>query len=199
VTNLGVNIELNNEVTPKLIEDIKPDTVILATGLTPLIPEIPGMNIEKVFLAEEVLTGKAELGERVVVIGAGLVGCETAELLLEKGRAVTILEMLDTPPGRPSRVFRLLLKRLAAKRVRMLTGVKCERLSEEGLTIINREGERHTLQADAIVLAAGGKPNQQLFQTVKNMIHEIYLIGDCVEPRSLPDAIREGFNLASRL
>jgi 2,4-dienoyl-CoA reductase-like NADH-dependent reductase (Old Yellow Enzyme family)/thioredoxin reductase len=200
VTKLGVNVELGKEVTPQLVEELKPDAVILATGARPLIPEIPGIDRENVVLAEEALAGNARVGDRVVVIGGGLVGCETAEFLVAKAKVVTIVEMLpELAKGVGMDTRRLLLERLAAKGVSMLTGVRCKRVTDRGLTIITGEGKTHTLPVDTIVLAAGAKPNQELFPPLRSMVSEIYLVGDCREPRRILEDIHEASQVARLL
>lgn len=91
---LGVEIRMNTEVTPELIGEIKPHTVMNAIGATPLIPQIPGADLPFVVNSHDVLNGKAAPSGTVVVIGGGMVGMEVAEYLAEKGCKVTDLEML---------------------------------------------------------------------------------------------------------
>ncbi len=90
----GVKIRLRTEVTPELVAEEKPDVVILALGGVPITPDIPGINGPQVATAQDILNGKKKTGQEVVVIGGGLVGCETGHYLAEKGKKVTIIEML---------------------------------------------------------------------------------------------------------
>jgi len=78
----------------------------------------------------------------------------------------------------------------------MLTGVTYREATEQGLTITTKEGQRKTLEADTIVLAAGAVPNQGLYQEIKNKITATYAIGDCVAPRNIHEAISEGYHTA---
>lgn len=78
----------------------------------------------------------------------------------------------------------------------MFTSVKYERISQRGLTITTKEGERKSLEADTIVLAAGAEPNTELFQALKGKVKELYLVGDCVQPRRIVDAVYEGSRIA---
>jgi len=200
MAKLGVRVELGKEVTPQLIEELKPDAVIIATGATVQVPGIPGLDRENVIWAEAALTGKAEVGDNVVVIGAGLVGCETAEFLAEKGKKVTIVEMLEEISiGVWSELRIDLPQRLAAEGVEILMGTTCRELTDRGLDIVTSGGGRITLPTDTVVVAAGAKPDQELYQEIRGMVSESYLIGDCVEPRRILEAIDDGSRIAREI
>ena len=193
VRKLGVRVELGREVTPELISEQRPDAVVLATGVLLLVPEIPGMEKAKVITAERALTDESRVGESVVVLGGGLVGCETADFLAERGRKVTVVEMLDKlVPGMMTIPRRILLDKLTKRDVRGLTSVKGESVTEEGLVIVKENGEREMVEADTIILAMGSRSNQRLYDALKEKVPEIHLVGDCVKPRRIMDAIAEG-------
>jgi pyruvate/2-oxoglutarate dehydrogenase complex dihydrolipoamide dehydrogenase (E3) component len=197
---LDIKVELGKAATPAIVEQKNPDVVILATGSIPLVPDIPGIDRGNVVTAQQVLTGEAKVGEKVVVIGGELVGCETAEFLADQGKQVTVVRRGAAMAEKLSPSAReLLLLRLEAKGVTLLTGVKYEEISEKGLTIITREGERKTLEADTIVLAAGARSDIELFQALQGKVKEVYLAGDCVQPRRIVDAISEGSQIALKI
>ncbi|MBI2847347.1 MAG: FAD-dependent oxidoreductase, partial [Chloroflexi bacterium] len=180
VRKSGVQLKVGEECTPDIVKGIKPDAVILATGTSPVIPEIPGLDMAKAVEAREVLLGKAETGSRVIIIGGGMVGCETAEFLAEKGKEVTILEVLDSIGSGVSAPRRQpLLNRLTAKGVIMMTGVKYERLGDGKAVITDKEGHKQTLEADTLVIAAGSRPKTELYEELSGKIAEVHLIGDC--------------------
>jgi len=200
VRNLGVKIELEKKVDLALVQDIKPDVVILATGATPFIPDIPGIDKDHVVQAENVLEGKAAVGERIVIIGGELVGSETAEFLAEKGKEVTVTTLLPELALAVHPAFRgQFLNRLDSMGITSLTGVKYEKIIPQGLVLITKEGERKTIQADTIVLAAGSTPNTKLFNELKGKVPEIYLVGDSVKPRNIMEAITDGSRIACQL
>ena len=85
-----VTIKMGQTVTPELVQNLHPEVVILATGIVPLIPDIPGIQIDKVVTAQDILSYKVRTGLKVVIIGGELVGCETALFLALQGKRVTI-------------------------------------------------------------------------------------------------------------
>ena len=197
---LGVKVELEKEVDSALVQDIKPDVVILATGAAPFTPDIPGIDKDHVVQAGDVLEGRAEVGDRVVVIGGELVGSETAEFLAEKGKEVTVTTLLPELALAVHAALReQFLDRLVHKGVTSLTGVKYEEITPKSLVLITKEGERKTIQADTIVLAAGSTLNKKLFDELKGKVPEIHLAGDCVEPRNIMEAIDDGSRIARQI
>lgn len=194
IDKLGVTVMLDTEATPELVERLKPDAVVLATGVAPVIPEIAGLDRMKVVTAEDVLSGKAETGPRVVVIGGELVGCETAEYLAEKGKNVTVTRRgpgMATKMGAALRTLQL--ERLGAAGVRLLPGVKYQRATEKGLVVINPQGQEELLEADTLVLAAGSRPDTTLSRALAGIVPEVHGAGDCLEPRGILEAVGDGF------
>ncbi len=194
VQRLGVKVRLRSEATPEVILKAKPDAVIVATGVKRSVPKLPGMEMATVVDAADVLTGKAEVGRTVVVIGGGVVGCETAEFLADKSKKVTVIEMLDDLAAGMERWHKqYLLERLNLLGVTILTKTKAEAAQEKGLVVSTEAGPKQVLTADTIVLSTGVAPNQELYRELSNKVSEIYLVGDCVEPRRIIEAIAEGF------
>ena len=197
IKKLGVTIELGKEATPELIQAIKPDVVFIATGSTAIIPEIPGVNKGNVITASDLLLGRKEAGKSVVIVGGGLVGCETALYLAQMGKKVTILEILDSIARDMWSASRMhLLKLLADNNVEVLTNTDVIEITGKSVTIANKDNNRNTLEADTIALAVGFNPNGDLLEIIKDKVPEAYAIGDCIEPRKVMSAIWEGFHAA---
>ena len=197
IKKLGVTVELEKEATPEIIQEVKPEVVFIATGSTPIVPEIPGVERGKVVTATDLLLGRREAGESVVVVGGGLVGCETALYLAQKGKKVTIVEILDTVMRDMNNINgEHLLKLLADTNVKILTDTNVLEITDEGIAIADKDGKKSTLEADTVVLALGLKPRGELLEALKDKVPEVYAIGDCVEPRKVLNAIEEGFRTA---
>jgi len=194
VKRLGVKIELGKEATVESIKMLNPDAVVFAAGATRQTPVLPGTKGIPLITIEDVLEGNAEVGETVMIIGGGTVGCEVAEFLAEKGKKVTIVEMLDTLAGDMDPAHRdHLLNRLVKRGVTFLLGAKAVGVSKMGLIFETEEGRRELLVGDTIVAATSPKPNLDLYDALRNAVSEVHRIGDCLEPRRIPDALLEGF------
>lgn len=193
---LGVKTVLGKEVTPKLVQEMKPDMVIIATGSTPIIPKIPGIEKDKVVSAIDLLLGRKKAGDRVVVAGGGLVGCETAIYLAQKGKRVTIVEMLEEIiPDVFEANKQNLFKMLAENDVSVLTNTNLVRVTDKGAAVINQfrryEAE---LPADTIVIAMGLKPERGLVKALEGKVKELYAIGDCEGAGRIMDAVWGAFD-----
>jgi 2,4-dienoyl-CoA reductase-like NADH-dependent reductase (Old Yellow Enzyme family)/thioredoxin reductase len=196
----GVQVLLGHEVTAESVKAMRPEVVVLATGSSPFVPDIPGSRRDNVVLALDVLAGKEEVGNRVVVIGGELVGCETADYLAQKGKTVTITRRgPDMAVGMNQQARDNLLARLIQNKVTMLTGVKYEDITDKGLVITDREGQRQTIEADTVVLATGAAPNNDLATELERQNVALHLIGDCVTPGKITDAIRDGARLGREI
>ncbi len=106
---LGINVKYGEAVTPGLVEKEHPDTVIIATGSSPIIPKIPGVENPNVVTCIDGFLGKKQIGETVVVIGGGLEGCEMAAWLSQKGKTVTLIEQLPNLVSNIHRANRVML------------------------------------------------------------------------------------------
>jgi 2,4-dienoyl-CoA reductase-like NADH-dependent reductase (Old Yellow Enzyme family)/thioredoxin reductase len=195
LSKLNVTLKLRVEVTDELINKTKPEALIIATGSSPVVPRIPGVNSGNVLTAWDVLGGKKKLeGQKVIVAGGGTVGAETAEFLADQGNTVTLVEMLTRIAGDMEVINRRgLIEALEVKRVTMLTEHEVNKVTDKGLLITDKsKKEKRVIEADWVILAVGSKSNDQLSKTLKGRIPQIYLVGDCKQPRTILSAVYEG-------
>ena len=194
----GAEIRVGEEVNASLVEKLKPDIIILATGGVPIVPEITGIGQPNVIMLKEVLLG-AEVGNRIVVVGGEMVGLETAEFLAEKGKKVTITTLLPGVGETMLSVFRApLLNRLIAKGATLIAGIVYESITREGVVIV-KNGKKQMLEADTIVIAAGSMPNTSLLDALTSKRRQLHCVGDCFQPRNIGAAIHEGWDVAYRI
>jgi len=208
VDKVGVCVELNTEVTSKLVDEVKPDVVIVATGGKPLIPAVPGVDGKKVFSAHDVLAGKVPIHHgNVLIIGGGMVGCELADLLanlgdnqIQRATPVTIVEMLpDIGLDILSQPRMLLIPRLREKGVRAITSATVKEVIEDGVVIV-KDGQEEAIRGmDYIILAVGAKSLDELSESIENKVVEVYVIGDAKEPRKALEAIAEGAEVGRKI
>ena len=203
LVELGVQIYLNREATSELALQEKSNVVIVATGSKSIIPDIPGIDSEKITTATEVLLGKTKIKEPVVVIGGGLTGCETALWLAQQGRKVTIVEMLDElmsigmPVHHANKT--MLLDLLKFHKVNVLTNTSPFRVTDDEIELIDNCFRRSTLQVGTVVIAVGLESDQKLYQSLVDKIPHVYLIGDAKQPRNIMHAIWDAYEVARNI
>ena len=195
----GIEIKLNTEVDNAIIEKERPDAVIVATGATPIIPEIPGVTGKNVVLAADVLTGKKSVGNKVVIVGGGMVGCEVADFLHEeKGKTdITVLEMLpkvaiDVGPTLRW-VFR---KRLNDFKIKIKTNARVSEITDRGVASV-RGGATEVFDADTVVIAVGYEPCHKLVREIEGKAGvSVLAVGDCDKVARIAEAVESGFRAA---
>lgn len=170
------------------------DTVIVATGGIPIQLEIPGADKPMVVGALDVLSGKVPVGQRVLVIGGGMVGTETGLFLAEQGKEVTFVELLDEFMNGIGYLDQIVYKeRLGKQKVTVHTGKRVESIVDNGALVVDRYGNRENIPADSIVVAIGFASNNTLLEQPGQTGIEMRAVGDCLNPRKLFEAIHEGF------
>jgi NADPH-dependent 2,4-dienoyl-CoA reductase/sulfur reductase-like enzyme len=195
----GVDVQLNTAVSAEKITTAAPDAVIVATGARSLIPGIPGVEGDNVATCIEVLTGRKETGQNVIVIGGGAVGCETAEYLHEKGKTVTIIEMLpEIGPDVDYWNRWILMDRLHAAGLKLIPNARAEEITAAGVKI-SINGKPESIAADSVVLAVGAKSRNNLLQDLEGKFDSVYPIGDCVQPQKVRQAVDAGFKVGMEI
>jgi len=194
VEKTGVNVELNTDATAETIAERKPDAVVIATGGIPVMPDIPGIDRSNVVTAQDVLSGKVKVGQSVVIIGGGMVGCETGHYLVEQGKTVTITEVLKRMANDMFFMARRrLMDGLRGKKVTILTSVTCEQIGEGSVLVTTPEGEKKTIPADTVIIAAGYTADDRLHKALEGRVPEVYCIGNSAKPRKILEGNSEGY------
>ncbi|NLJ33512.1 MAG: FAD-dependent oxidoreductase [Firmicutes bacterium] len=200
VMNLPMEIKLNTPVTADLVAHMQPNVLIVSTGSTPFVPQVAGIEGKNVRLATELLVNYRDLEDNIVIVGAGLVGCETALFLREKGKKnITLIDML--PVIAQDVIFMergSLLAELERKEIKQKTGLQLKEVTSTGIVVKDENGKEESIKANTIVMATGLQANDSLFNDLKDKVtvDEIYKIGDCVAPRKFIDAVHEAYTVA---
>lgn len=189
----GVKLHLSSHVTSEVIGSEKPDVVILSTGSTPVKPRVPGIDKQIVHLLSDIMNGKRPVKARTVVVGGGATGCEVAHYLADHQCEVSIVEQLPKVAEQLESITRkVLLKELRERNVRIVTSSRLSRIEDNGVFVTDRQGNESFLQAEAVVIAIGNRPDSTLYDEIAAMGLPVHRIGDCLEPRSAKAAILEG-------
>lgn len=189
---LNVTINLNCEVTLEVVKKIAPDVVIVATGSVPFVPNISGIERENVVTALDVLGGKREVGEKVVIWGSGLVAFETADYLSEMGKKITIVTRRKVRMGVENSNEKLLMQRVLERGTKILIYTNVLEVTKEGI-IVERGGKKEFIKMDTLVLCLGTQPNTKLYEELKGKVKELYAIGTCARRGEAFEAIQDGF------
>jgi len=194
LAKFGVQVHLNMELTPEAVETEKPDAVIVATGGSPIIPNIPGADKPHVVTAFDALSGKTTVGHRVIVIGGGMVGTETADHFANHGKEVTIVEMLPEIATDEEAAVRLFLMRdLEKHKVKIYVNSPVKEITDDGV-IVTREGREEKIgPADTIILAIGAKSVNELENELSGKVERLIVVGDALKPRKALEAVEEGY------
>ena len=195
VRKLGVKVKYNHEALPDEIIRGNYDMVVLACGATPVVPPIPGVENDIVKNSTEVLCGNKETGN-VVIVGGGLVGCETALHCNETAKSVTIIEMMDqilaTVDDSANNMMSL---KDAFKRsnIEIHTGARVNKINKDSIEFV-KDGKEHVIPADTVIIAAGYRSLNNLEQAIDGKVKAYKVIGDAGHPGKIINAVHEGFH-----
>ena len=197
IAKSNVEVRAGKAATAGDVLAMSPDAVIVATGANPFIPNVPGITRPNIVLAKDVLMGRKEVGNVVVIVGGGMVGCEVAEFLVQNGRKIIVLEMLPRIAGDVTRALRFdLIMRLRKAGVQMENDLEVTRISEYGVWGIRKKfhygPNEDFYEADTVVIAAGFKAPSGLSEELTGKL-SVYNVGDSNRPGNLKEAIKTGF------
>ncbi len=188
-----IKVILNKEFTPADVASSGADAVIIAVGSSPVLPPIKG--IENAIKALDVYDDISKVGNKVVMVGGGLTGCETGLHLAKKGRDVTVIEMLERVATDSYKMHRIGLVNEMDKMLTYKTGLKCTSIRPDGVTTMDAENKEEFISADTVIYALGMRANREEAEKLGAAAGDIPLfeIGDCVRAAKVYEAIREAF------
>lgn len=198
----GVDIRLNTEADADTLKELHADAIILATGSTPLILPIPGLNESGYVTAQDMLLGKAEVGKKALVVGGGMVGCEAAEYLAERGHEVAIIEMKDViaadvvPENR-----RYMFENFARNHVQLQPDTKVGQFYTDGVDYTMADGTSGSFRGfDSVVLAMGTRKYDPLSEAAASAAKEVVVIGEALQsPGNAVVVTKDAFEAAKAI
>jgi pyruvate/2-oxoglutarate dehydrogenase complex dihydrolipoamide dehydrogenase (E3) component len=197
---LKVDVRLNNEFKVNKRRLWEFDVVLFATGSIPMIPRINGINVSNIMTSDECFLSKKVSGKRYVIIGGGVVGLQCADFLIEKKRDidVVVIEKESSIARDIGNIEKkMILNRLLNKGVRILINSQISKI-EDGQVIIKVDGEKKNFKFDKLIISIGRLPNNP-YQHIAGRLKKCYVVGDCLKPRKIIDAIHDACKLALRI
>ena len=196
VNKRPIEVKLGQKAVPETVQGY--DAVLVAIGAEPLILPVPGVQEAKV--AIETLGHEEELGDSVILIGGGQVGCETALHYASLGKKVTVVEMQSelAPDASTTGRNELLTEIEKEKNFITLTGAKCVSVTATSVTY-EKDGKQETITADSVVLSAGMRSKTQEADSFIGTAMDFAEIGDCVRARTVEYATKEAYYAAVNL
>ena len=198
----GAEIRCNTTATIPLIKSLNPYAVILASGAAPVIPKsIEGASGDNVYIVDEILNGSIKLnGKHIAVIGSGMTGLETAELLCEQGNEVTVVEMAQTiAPGIYHQHTDDIIPKLKCYGTRFFSGCCLTKIEKDSITLKQKEDTIKTIPVDFVVLSLGVKSRNEMEQELKKTFERVYTIGDAKEIGRIAGAVHSSYKAASEI
>ena len=199
----GAEIRYNTEATPELIASLSPYAVIIATGASSVKPRsIPGVDLPNVCTTTEILDGTVQLSkQKVAVIGSGMTGLETAELLCAQGNRVTVVEMADSiAPGTWMQHIDDCMPRLLAAGTAFLPAHKLCAIHEDCIEVQDtKTQQKKNIDTSFVVLSLGVRSDNALYTLLKSRYARIYCIGDAEKTGRIADATARGYRVARDL
>ena len=204
VAKLGGEVKLGCDMTAEQIAEMKPYAVVVATGGTPIRPKsIPGIDLDTVVLAPEIIMGEKKIeNKKVVVVGSGITGLEVTEFLNDAGCEVTVIEM--APEVAPGAWFQLVddeMERIKPFGTKFMTGTKLVGI-EPGKVLVEdvKTGAKSALEADNVVLSLGVRPvNDMVTKLVGCGIHKVVTVGDAKKSGTIADATHSAYDTVMKI
>jgi NADPH-dependent 2,4-dienoyl-CoA reductase/sulfur reductase-like enzyme len=195
VAALPIDLRLNTTVTQAVVDEVKPDALIIAIGAQPWMLPVPRDEKAHVVFGAD-LRQDTKVGDNVVVVGGGLIGSEEAVALAREGHKVTILEMQDDLAPDCGRMHRInLMHQIETEpNITAATGHRCSAIKADCVTAVAPDGSEVSFPADTVIMAAGMRPDNDEVARLRALVPETYVVGDAFRARQIGHATREGRN-----
>jgi len=213
-----VTVHLNTEFTPEMAANANYDALVVAVGAENFIPPIPGVEKQKLMHCADLFGREDQTGDRIAIVGGGMVGCEAAIVLQKMGRQVDIIEMQDElmkaektfyPDERDATLYYIthefsmdhknFVDPQEIDRVRIHLNSKCAEITETGVVIEDLSGNRTAIEADTVIMATGLRPNKELLRRFEGLANTVIFVGDCKKVGNLYGTTTNGVAAAREI
>ena len=187
-------VRLNTKVDAAVVAEIQPDVLIAAVGALPVTPPIEGVHSSNVMFGAD-LEKDTKLGENVVVIGGGMIGCEESIHLCDQGHHVTIVELQDDIAADCLKYpFLWLHHEIEERDIQVMTSSSCAKIEEKTVTIRHQDGTEETIPCDNVILAAGMRSRSDVVESLRPLVNRFYVVGDAKRAKNVMQATRDGYD-----
>ena len=200
IKSMDIDLHMGEEATTEKIKALTPDAVILSVGSVPVVPKIKGVELDKCMSCTDALAETRPVGNNVVIVGGGLVGCEMALEYLQEGKNVTIVEalphILSAGAAVPAQNVQMLQEAFAHYHASILEGCRIVEVNDEGAIVTDLDGKETQLSADTVIMSVGFRPLPSMKNQLEDLDADIYQIGDGRQVGSIMTAIWEAYEVA---
>ncbi|MCF0120169.1 MAG: FAD-dependent oxidoreductase, partial [Oscillospiraceae bacterium] len=188
IAKSAIDVRLSTPATPEICAELAPDAIIAAFGARPVKPRIDGIDGANVMSAEDAYVSPDKLGERVVILGAGLVGMELGIYLAGLGKSVELVEMLPFLNNGGNILHQLALDvELKKYDIGVSLETRAVKITRDGV-FAEKNGEERFFPADTVIYAVGQAPLTDEVDAIRFCAPEFYVVGDCRTPRNIMQA-----------
>jgi len=195
-----VKIRIGQPADRSKIAALKPDVVIVATGSRPGLPPIPGIDADFVVQARDLYLTGPPAGDRIVIIGGGDIGCETADWLAGANKQISVVDIAPAVLARMQSIPKeRLLKRLSENGVRLYEETRVISIEEKKVRLEKKDDSEFTLEADLVVIGINAQSEDSLIDTLQSKVKEVLAVGDAAAPGNLGAALRNATEVALKI
>ncbi len=194
----NIDIRLNEEATPEKLRNLGLDTIVIAVGASQIIPPINGIDSERVIDAISAIRKPENIGDNVIVIGGGTIGAEIGlELSLIENKTVNIIEIGNELAPQGNLLYKIALNQKVrqAKTLTVNLNARCQEITKNSV-VMEKGGRIQEILYDTVIYSTGLRANRELAQSFYGITPDVAVIGDCVAPRKIMEAIYEGHSFA---
>ncbi|TFF98246.1 MAG: FAD-binding protein [Promethearchaeota archaeon] len=198
--DLEIDLRLNTELSPDLVDKIEPDVVILATGSKPIIPDIQGLNEVNYKVFNEILEKESDVGENVVVLGGGMVGIELSEYLVSKNKKISLIEKMKKLGANIDQMVKFVVMYYfnKEKNIQKYLKAKVTQITKDKI-IMEYKGESTEIPFDDLIISTGVQSNLPELKEIKSKVPIVKKIGDCKRPKKIVDAVSDAYKIIKKL
>jgi NADPH-dependent 2,4-dienoyl-CoA reductase/sulfur reductase-like enzyme len=200
LNNSPVKIRTGQPADRSKITAFKPDVVMVATGSRPGLPPVPGIDADFVVQARDLYLSGPPAGDRIVIIGGGDIGCETADWLAGPNKQISVVDIAPAVLARMKNIPKeRLLKRLSEKGVRLYEATRVISIEEKKVRLKRKDESEFTLEADLVVIGINAQSEDSLIDSLRGNVKEVLAVGDAAAPGNLGAALRNATEVALKI